>query len=55
MTLLYATYQVFFKKIQGLQHDKSQKMISQFIIVVNQAYKEITYSTLNYVWLSFIV
>ena len=42
----------FFRIIQGLQHRKAPKTVSQLVDAVKQAYDEVSPSTLNYVWLS---
>ena len=43
---------VFFRIIQGLQHEKAPKTVSQLVDAVVKAYEEVTHTTLNYVWLS---
>ncbi|XP_074323258.1 uncharacterized protein LOC141660192 [Apium graveolens] len=42
----------FFRIIQGLQHEKAPKTVRELVDAVNEAYKEVEPSTLNYVWLS---
>ncbi|XP_074356479.1 uncharacterized protein LOC141696200 [Apium graveolens] len=42
----------FFRIIQGLQHEKALKTVGELVDAVNEAYKEVEPSTLNYVWLS---
>ncbi|XP_074347665.1 uncharacterized protein LOC141686536 [Apium graveolens] len=42
----------FFRIIQGLQHEKAPKTVTQLVDAVKQAYEEVSHTTLNYVWLS---
>ncbi|XP_074324133.1 uncharacterized protein LOC141661051 [Apium graveolens] len=42
----------FFRIIQGLQHEKAPTTVTQLVVVIKQAYDEVSPTTLNYVWLS---